>query len=270
MRLSAEPEPVNSSRLANSDRPISAMVRPRPDTCWLAPRVTVSTPMTAPASDAHDDGRQQPDQQRAGQVRRREPGERARVHRAFDAQVEDAGTLGDRSRRWCRRRAAWRSAAWRRGGRRASSCRRRLHGCADPSIRSSGGRLRLIRRRGRRGLTRRCRTASRPDRHQQQHALDARRPSGTGCPAPARPSWRPRQVAQQQPGQQHARHRQPAQHRDHDAGVAEPGREPDVSRCWMPATSLTPAMPAMAPLTSATRSSVRSTSHAREPGRMRG
>ena len=37
MRLSYEPDPENSSRLANSERPTRAMVRPRPETCWLAP-----------------------------------------------------------------------------------------------------------------------------------------------------------------------------------------------------------------------------------------
>ena len=38
-----------------------------------------------------------------------------------------------------------------------------------------------------------------------------------------------------------------------------PDESPDVSRRWMPATSLTPARPPMAPLTSATRNSERST-----------
>ena len=48
----------------------------------------------------------------AGPEGDREAGEGARVHGALDAQVEDPAALRVRSRRPCRRRAAWRCAGW--------------------------------------------------------------------------------------------------------------------------------------------------------------
>ena len=42
--------PWKISRFANSLNPMSPMVRPMPETCWLAPNVTVMRPMTAPAA----------------------------------------------------------------------------------------------------------------------------------------------------------------------------------------------------------------------------
>jgi hypothetical protein len=41
--------PWKIRRFVNSETPMSPMVRPMPDTCWFAPKVTVMSAITAPA-----------------------------------------------------------------------------------------------------------------------------------------------------------------------------------------------------------------------------
>jgi hypothetical protein len=46
--ICASSPPVKIRRLANSEEPMRPMVSPMPDTCWLAPNVTVRSAMIAP------------------------------------------------------------------------------------------------------------------------------------------------------------------------------------------------------------------------------
>ncbi len=97
------------------------------------------------------------------------------------------------------------------------------------------------------------------DGHEQQGSLHDRaelRRDAQGSAGRGRPDS---QVAQEERRERNTRHAERPERRHDDPRVPVTGREPPVSRYWMPATSLTPASPAIAPLTSAVPSSVRPT-----------
>ena len=65
-----------------------------PDTCWLRPRLTVSSPISRSGQDAGDHGREHPQPEVAAEIGRRKTGHGRQHHDALDAQVEHPGTLG--------------------------------------------------------------------------------------------------------------------------------------------------------------------------------
>ena len=167
-----------------------------------------------PGSDPDHDGGNEAEQRRAGRPRGREAGKGAGVHRALDAQVENAAALGVGL---AHRPVHERGRVPERGRQQVDQ---EAHpGCASaatspatepaspPAVRPS--RLR--------------RTRQQRDRGQQQDALHHRAELGRDAERSCRGAGADREVAQEEGGERDARHGEGAQRGDHDPGVAVAG-----------------------------------------------